>query len=119
MTVVANNVVEGLLTSDTGEWIAVVEAAGPTNARYHNIWTCVEVSSNLAQAPVHLRILLDGEVVNEETYRPLVAQDPRICSPFGRVLLTEGQHSLTLQFKTGQAGVTAFCRRARIMVMQD
>lgn len=119
MTVVANNVVEGLLTSDTGEWVTVVEAAGPTNARYHNIWTCVEVSSNLAQAPVHLRILLDGATVNEETYRPLVAQDPRIISPFGRVLFTEGQHSLSLQFRTGQAGVTAFCRRARIMVMQD
>jgi len=66
-----------------------------------------------------MQVLLDGVAVNEQTYRPTVANDPIILSPFGRVHLTEETHSVIIQYRTSSASATAYIRRARIMVMQD
>ena len=119
MTVVANNTSEGLSSTTSTSWQTKVEASGAITDGWYNIWTCMELSGSVAGTAVQMQILLDGAVVNEQTYRPAVANDPLIISPFGRVHLTEGSHSIVLQYRTSNANATAYIRRARIMVMKD
>jgi hypothetical protein len=119
MTVVANATSEDLSSNATTNWQTKVSASGTLPAGWYNIWTCMELSCSKAGTAVLMQVLLDGVAVNEQTYRPSVANDPLIISPFGRVQLAEGQHSISIQFKTSSASATAYMRRARIMVMKD
>ena len=119
MTVVANAISEELSSTTSTSWQTKVEASGLVPEGWYNIWTCMELSGSKAGTAAQMQVLLDGVAVNERTYRPSVANDPLIISPLGRVQLTEGSHSVSIQYRTSNASATAYIRRARIMVMKD
>lgn len=119
MTVVANATSENLSSTTSTSWQTKVEASGPVPEGWYNIWTSMELSGSVAGTAVQMQVVLDGTAVNEQTYRPGVANDPLIISPFGRVQLTKGTHSIAIQYRTSNASATAYIRRARIMVMKD
>lgn len=119
MTVVANTTSEELSSTNSTSWQTKLEASGPIPEGWYNIWSCMEISSSVAGKAVLIQVMLDGTVVNEQAYRPDVAYDSLIISPFGRIHLDEGTHSISVQYRTSDASATAYIRRARLTVMKD
>jgi hypothetical protein len=116
MTVIAYKRSEELSQSDTADWVEKLSVSGGLQAGSYEIKATCEFSSSLTTVSASVRVMLDGNAVNTDTYLPPSAYDPHVATFIG-VLEVEcfTQHSLSIEYKPNGAA-TAFIRHARLFI---
>jgi hypothetical protein len=116
MTVVLYSFDEELSSVSTNEWTDKLVVSGEVTEGQYKLFASCEFAGDTVGKIIAVRILLDNEEVSACSTLVAVPGMPQKFCDMGLATLTEGEHSMVLQYRSETLPNTTFIRRARILV---
>ena len=118
ITIMFYHSVEDVQSFTSVNWAQVASKSGLLKDSENLIWVNAEYGADVANQFVGIRVLIDGNEVSMSHTQTLAGQYVSF-SPFGLYVATEGVHTISLEVRALNAGVTVNVRRIRLAIMQE